>query len=125
SSSSAFLTRINPAGAGAADLIYSTFLGGTAGETGIALAAADASNVYVTGGTTSADFPVTAGVAQGAYAGAGNENVYVAKLDTTGVSSVAVATATCDGGGNDAVTVANTFTVGQRISVSGLTAGVA
>jgi hypothetical protein len=58
--SEAVLTKINPAGLGAADLVYSTLIGRTGAETsrGPAL---DGANVWVVGSTGSADFPTTAG----------------------------------------------------------------
>ena len=54
-----FVTKLNPAGSG---LAYSTYLGGSAVRrqaTGIALDSARAA--YVTGSTTSTDFPTTSG----------------------------------------------------------------
>jgi hypothetical protein len=43
------------------ELIYSTFLGGSGGQTGRAVAIDGAGNAYVTGSTSSSDFPTTAG----------------------------------------------------------------
>ena len=61
---SGFLSKINPAGSGAADLLYSTFFGGngTSQEQvlGVAIDAANPPNAYITGQTfsTAASFPV-------------------------------------------------------------------
>ena len=55
-----FLSVINPAGNGAADLIYSTFIGGTSDDESYGLAI-ESGKVYVTGYTVSSDFPTTAG----------------------------------------------------------------
>lgn len=76
----AFVTRLNADGTG---LVSSTYLGGsTAAGQGIALDAGG--NAYVTGTTSSADFPTTAGVAQASFKGANNlaTNGFVTKLDS-------------------------------------------
>ncbi len=50
--------KLNPAGAGAADLVYSTFLGGTGDDSARSGVAVDASgNIYFAGQTASTDFP--------------------------------------------------------------------
>jgi len=51
----AFVTKINPAGSG---LVYSTYLGGNIDDGGARIAVDPVGNAYVTGGTTSLDFPV-------------------------------------------------------------------
>jgi photosystem II stability/assembly factor-like uncharacterized protein len=50
----AFVTKLNPAGTG---LEYSTFLGGSHGDGGSAIAVDSAGNAYVAGATSSYDFP--------------------------------------------------------------------
>src|SRR5205823_3978084 len=52
----AFVAKINSTGSG---LIYSTYLGGTVGENGRGVAVDGAGNAYVTGPTSSSDFPTT------------------------------------------------------------------
>jgi hypothetical protein len=49
-----FVTKINAAGTA---LVYSTYLGGSKGDAGYAIAVDSAGNAYVTGGTASDDFP--------------------------------------------------------------------
>jgi hypothetical protein len=51
-----FLTEVNPSGT---DLVYSTFLGGDGEDTGQAIALDSSDNVYLTGSTLSANFPVS------------------------------------------------------------------
>src|SRR5712692_2932561 len=51
----AFVTKIN---AGGTALVYSTYLGGSSSEDGEGIAVDPGGNVYVAGGTTSADFPI-------------------------------------------------------------------
>ena len=64
-------------------LIYSTYLGGGASEFGYSIATDSAGNAYVTGGTGSADFPVTPGAFDSILNAA---DTFVAKLDSDGSS---------------------------------------
>lgn len=57
----AFVAKIDPTLAGAAGLVYSTYLGGTLGEFGNGIALDASGKVYVTGSTQSDDFPTTSG----------------------------------------------------------------
>jgi hypothetical protein len=65
-----FVAKINPAGNGLADLLYSSFFGGTGNinntiaDVGNGIAVSTANNVYITGETPSSDLPVTPGVFQ-------------------------------------------------------------
>jgi len=68
----AFVTKVGPGGA----LVYSTFLGGTAGDEGRAIAVDSAGNAYVAGYTLS---PSIAG-----EAGHGSQDAFVAKLNPGG-----------------------------------------
>jgi uncharacterized repeat protein (TIGR01451 family) len=61
----AFVAKLNPAGAGAADLVYSTFLGGAYADEALGIAVSSGGVAYVTGYTASSDFPVVP--ASGAY----------------------------------------------------------
>lgn len=64
--SNAFATRVNPAAPPSGFIEYSTFVGGTGGDVGYGISSDGAGNLYVSGYTMSADFPVTpdAGLAQ-------------------------------------------------------------
>src|SRR5438876_7867478 len=61
-----FVTKLNPTGSA---LLYSTYLGGSAADRGLRLAVDVAGNAYVTGSTTSTNFPTTLGAFQTAFAG--------------------------------------------------------
>ncbi len=79
-----FVTKLNPTGSA---LVYSTYLGGTGDEasTGGGIAVDLLGNAYVTGGTTSADFPVTPGAFQPTKNGTITQaNAFVTKLNPAG-----------------------------------------
>ncbi|GAA4443745.1 VCBS domain-containing protein [Novipirellula rosea] len=77
----AFITAINPLGGGASDLVYSTFLGGSANEFGYAIALDAADNIYVAGQTQSSDFDATSGAYDESMGGA--SDAFVAKFSQT------------------------------------------
>ncbi|MGA2115132.1 MAG: hypothetical protein ABSH56_10340 [Bryobacteraceae bacterium] len=52
-----FVAKLDPNG----NIVYSTYLGGSADDTAVAIALGSDGSVYVTGATRSTDFPVTAG----------------------------------------------------------------
>jgi uncharacterized protein (TIGR03437 family) len=61
-----FVAKLSSSGA---SLIYSTYLGGSGDDVITGLAAASDGTLWVTGGTTSQDFPVTKDAVQGVFAG--------------------------------------------------------
>lgn len=73
-----FVAKLNPAGT---QLIYSTFLGGTGDSTGYGIVVDGAGNAYVTGTTSSSDFPVTPGALRTTTDGGDG---WLAKLDPSG-----------------------------------------
>jgi hypothetical protein len=75
-----FIVKVNSAGSG---FVYSTYLGGTGTDEGRGIALDSSGNAYVTGLTTSADFP-TATPAQATYRG--SQDAFVAKLDSAGAT---------------------------------------
>ena len=56
-----FVSKLRPAGKGAADLVYSTYVGGSASDELPKMRTDAAGNVYVVGVSTSSDFPQTPG----------------------------------------------------------------
>ena len=90
----AFVAKLNPAGSA---LVYSTFLGGSSGESANGIAVDADGNAYVTGSTNSTNFPTTAGAFQPrlnqglcrAYSGqVPCSDVFVTKLDATGSAMI-------------------------------------
>jgi Bacterial Ig-like domain (group 3)/Beta-propeller repeat len=78
----AFIAKLNPSGSA---LVYSTYLGGSEDDYGEGIAVDGARRAYVTGETTSSNFP-TRHPLQAAYGGGGD--VFVAKINTAGSALV-------------------------------------
>ena len=68
-------------------LSYSTYLGGTGDDSGSGIAVDTSGNAYVTGSTSSTNFPTTPGAYQTSFGG-GNEDAFVTKLNPTGTALV-------------------------------------
>jgi uncharacterized repeat protein (TIGR01451 family) len=90
----AFVAKLNPAGNA---LLYSTYLGGAANENFVAAVtstnpiAVDASNAYITGYTSSTNFPVGSPLQS---ANAGSQDAFVAKIaDATPVADFSLSVA--------------------------------
>jgi PKD repeat protein len=82
-SSDAWISRLSASGA---ELVYSTYLGGSGGERAKAVGLDADGNAYITGDTDSSDFPVAGAPYQGTPPG--NFDVFVAKLSPTGSALV-------------------------------------
>jgi hypothetical protein len=79
----AFVSKLNAAGS---VLVYSTYLGGTTdSDSGIAIALDASGNAYVTGQTSSNNFPTTPGAFQTTFAGLWFD-CFVTKLNATGAA---------------------------------------
>ena len=97
-SSDAVLALLDPSLSGAAQLVYSTFLGGSGSESVNAIQVDASGAVYLVGNTSSADFPATAGAFQTTYGG--GWDMYVAKLNPLGGGASDLVYATYLGGTN-------------------------
>ena len=75
----AFVTKIDSLGSA---LIYSTYLGGSNNDGGSGIAVDSAGNAYITGNTSSADFPTTPNAYQTSYGG--STDTFVTKIDASG-----------------------------------------
>lgn len=97
----AYVARINPAKAPAAQLVYSTYLGGTNTERAYDMAISDGGNIYLTGTTYSSDFPTVAPLTQ-ASALPGDRNAFVVHLSPAlAPASQLVFSSYLGGGGSD------------------------
>ena len=78
-----FVAKLDPSGSA---LVYSTYLGGSAGDYGYGIAVDNAGDAYVTGQTASTDFPTTSSAFQRNYGG--DFDAFVTKLSPTGSALV-------------------------------------
>jgi len=93
--SSGYLSELDPTGA---TLLYSTYLGGSVGDASYAVALDSNANAYVTGFTSSTDFPTTPGTAIQTTPKVGTPTAYVTRIDTTKSGSVSLVYSTLLGG---------------------------
>jgi len=76
------VTKLNPTGSA---LVYSTYFGGTARNDGTGIAVDSTGNAYVTGETSSTDFPTTPGAFQPIQRSLnGGYNAFITKLNPDG-----------------------------------------
>jgi uncharacterized repeat protein (TIGR01451 family) len=79
----AFFAQIDPSVAGTNSLVFSTYLGGAGNEFGRAVALDSTGNAYITGQTSSTDFPTNAAL-QGSFGGAAD--AFITKIRHTAFS---------------------------------------
>jgi hypothetical protein len=99
-----FVARLDPGIAGSAQLVWSTYLGGSFNEQANGLALDASGAVTVTGWTLSASFPTTPGTAyQPTYAGGGGQlgDAFVTRLDPAQVGANQLLYSTFLGGSGD------------------------
>jgi hypothetical protein len=75
----AFLAKLNPAGSA---LMFSTYLGGNNDDRGAGISVDSSGNSYITGHTSSGNFPTTTNPIQATLQGSGD--AFVAKVNATG-----------------------------------------
>ena len=84
-----FVAKLNPTGSA---LVYSTFIGGYSNDSGRSIAVDSEGNAYITGFTTSPDFPVTPNAPQLTHSGyeslENNMDAFVAKINAAGSALV-------------------------------------
>ena len=111
--SDVFVAKYSPAGA----LIYATYMGGSGDDTAYGIAVDSSNDAYITGYTTSTDFPTTAGAYQAAYKGGASE-AFVAELNAAGN---ALFFSTYLGGSGDDIGYAVALAPGNEATVTGFT----
>ncbi len=108
------VAKLNATGTG---FVYATYLGGSSQDSGRGIAIDNQGNIYITGITSSPDFPVTAGAWRGSSRG--GQDFFVAKLNPTGSSLLYSVVA--GGGSTDAATAIGLNAAGE-VYVTGYTA---
>jgi uncharacterized protein (TIGR03437 family) len=96
--SDAFVTKLNPSASGSASLVYSTLLGGSSLDEGLAITVDSSGSAYVTGDTASTNFPATAGAYRSPTAA--GKDAFVVKVNPAG--SALTYSALLGGSGSDA-----------------------
>ena len=114
-----FVAKFNPALAGAESLVYFTYLGGSGADTPTAMTVDAAGNVYITGSTTSSDFPMAGEAPQTALGG--GEDAFVVKLNPAVPGEFALSFSTYLGGSEQDVAYAIDVDAAGAIYVAGLT----
>ena len=103
-------------------LAFSTFLGGSGSDDALDIAVDSAGNAYITGGTSSPNFPVTPGAFQTVHGGsfAGNFDAFITKMNPTGTALIY---STYFGGGNREFGNAIAIDGAGNAYITGLTEG--
>jgi hypothetical protein len=117
--SDAFVTKLNPAGS--APLVYSTYLGGSGVEYGMGIATDSFGSAYVTGQTSSTNFPTTPGAFQTTYGG--GTDAFVTKVNPAGSAPLVYSTYLGGSGGDNGRGIAvdslgNGYVTGQTESTN-------
>jgi hypothetical protein len=101
-SGTAFITKLNPAVGGVPSLVYSSYVGGTSGDVGTAIAVDASENAYITGLTLSPGINTT-GAFQTSLSDATDGNAFLTRIDTTQTSTASLIYSTYLGGGGENV----------------------
>jgi hypothetical protein len=116
----AFVAKIDTTASGAASLVYSTYLGGGAADTGHGIAVDATGAAHVSGETTSTNFPTTASAFQPSPPGLGSGDIdaFATKVNATGTALVY---STYLGGSGDDIGTSIAVDAGGAMDVTGNT----
>ncbi len=122
--SDAFVMKLNPAGAGAGDLLYASLLGGSDVDQGIAIAvdSANPPSAYLTGFTRSSNFPTNGTVAALGTKAAGGNDAFLSVLSPGSGGTLLLSYSTYLGGAKDDSGTAIAALAPSAVYVAGKTA---
>jgi hypothetical protein len=109
-----FAVKLDPGG----DLVYSTYLGGSASDSAVGVTATPDGSSYVAGSTRSADFPTTRGALKRKVGP--NVDAFVTRLDRRGR---ALDYSTTFGGWEQYENGHDVYAAGRRVALAGITYG--
>ena len=114
----AFVASFDPGSFGPSALLYSTYLGGSGDDAGRGIGVDSSGNAYLTGDTTSSDFPTQNALQSTHAADGGLRDAFASKLDNIG--SMLLASTYFGGNGDDS---GNALAVGSEgdITLTGVT----
>jgi hypothetical protein len=113
----AFVSRLDPSKTGKAQLVYSTFLGGSGSDAANALAVDGNGVVTVAGDTRSRNFPTTSGAYDTTHNGV--EDVFVSRLDPGKIGTAQLVFSTLLGGSMNDYVHALAVGTGGTVTVAG------
>lgn len=122
----AFVAELDPSATGAAQLVYSSYLGGAGDDQAFRLALGPGGRIAVTGRTDSAGatpFPTSAGAYQSANAG--GRDAFVAVLDPSAAGTAQLVYSSYLGGGGDDLATGLAIDAGGHVFVAGQTGSTA
>jgi hypothetical protein len=120
----AFVSRLDPSRTGNAQLVYSTFLGGSGKDLGYAVQVDAGGVVTVVGDTASADFPTTSGAFDTTSNGRGTPkpyDIFVSRLDPGQTGAAQLSYSTFLGGINTDRVQALRIDAGGVVTLTGFT----
>ncbi|HUO57738.1 MAG TPA: SBBP repeat-containing protein, partial [bacterium] len=105
-----FVSILDTTKTGSAQLVYSTYVGGGSSDAGLAMVVDSSGNIYLTGSTSSTNFPLSPGAYQSTFPlGLGNSKAFVVKLNPSASGNAQLVFASYLGG--------NATDLGQAIAV--------
>jgi Beta-propeller repeat. len=118
--SNVFVVKFDPSRSGLDRLVYGTYLGGSGVDIATSMRLDQSGGVWLTGYTTSTDFPVTSGAYQARFGG-GIATAFLARLDPALPAAQALTYSTYFGGSGTDVAYGLALVGGGKVALAGYT----